>query len=249
MADNTAIEWTDATWNPITGCSVVSPGCTNCYAMRLAGTRLKNVASRKGLTKPTKAGPVWTGEVRFNAAELLKPLSWLRPRKIFACAHGDMFHPDVPDEWIDRGFAIMAVSYRHIYQVLTKRSDRMRRYLLDPATPERIWALVDAAEPFRDAYLNKVGAQYRGREWPLGNVWLGVSVEDQARADERRADLKALAALGWPTWVSYEPALGGVDWTGWEFLRWLISGGESAMMSPVTRISRFSWWKQRVNTS
>src|SRR3546814_18786753 len=83
MADGTKIEWTDATWNPITGGSVVSTGCKHCYAMKLAGTRLKHVASRKGLTVDTKAGPVWTGEVRFNESELLRPLSWRRPRMIF----------------------------------------------------------------------------------------------------------------------------------------------------------------------
>lgn len=114
MADKTSIEWVaapdgtpGATWNPITGCSVVSPGCTNCYAMRLAGGRLKNEPSRAGLTQSSKAGPVWTGEVRFNRHWLDQPLRWRRSRRIFVCAHGDLFHEAVPDEWIDQVFAVM----------------------------------------------------------------------------------------------------------------------------------------------
>ena len=110
MAENTKIEWADATWNPITGCSVTSPGCTNCYAMKLAGTRLQHHPSRAGLTVPSKAGPVWTGEVRFNEQWLTQPLQWKRPRRIFVCAHGDLFHENVPDEWIDKVFAVMALA-------------------------------------------------------------------------------------------------------------------------------------------
>ena len=82
MADRSKIEWTDATWNPVLGCSPISPGCTICYAMRLAGTRLKNHRSRVGLTRPSKAGPVWNGKVRFYAEALLQPLRWRRPRPI-----------------------------------------------------------------------------------------------------------------------------------------------------------------------
>lgn len=129
MADGTKIEWTDATWNPITGCSVVSPGCTNCYAMKLAGTRLKHHPTREGLTTDSKAGPVWNGKVRFNESMLLDPLKWRRPRMIFVCAHGDLFAENVPDEWIDQVFAVMALAPHHTFQVLTKRPERMRAYL------------------------------------------------------------------------------------------------------------------------
>src|SRR4051794_3676907 len=101
MADTTKIEWTDSTWNIITGCTVISPGCTNCYAMRLAGTRMKFTPSRKGLTDDSKAGPVWNGQVRFNEEWLTQPLTWKKPKRIFVCAHGDLFHDEVPDEWID----------------------------------------------------------------------------------------------------------------------------------------------------
>lgn len=129
MADTSAIEWTDATWNPVTGCSVVSPGCTNCYAMKLAGTRLQHHPSRAGLTQDSKAGPVWTGEVRFNEQWLDQPRRWKRGRNIFVCAHGDLFHESVPDEWLDRVFRQMGIAHHHTFQVLTKRSGRMRSYM------------------------------------------------------------------------------------------------------------------------
>jgi len=129
LSDKSKIEWTDATWNPITGCAIDTPGCINCYAMRLAGTRLKHHPSRKGLTKMVKGKPVWTGEVRLNEAWLKQPLQWARPRRIFVCAHGDLFYESVPDEWIDKVFAVMALASRHTFQVLTKRADRMRAYI------------------------------------------------------------------------------------------------------------------------
>lgn len=138
MADGTKIEWTDATWNPITGCSVTSPGCTNCYAMKLAGTRLRHDPSRAGLTEMTKTGPIWNGQIRFNEKWLTQPLQWKRGRKIFVCAHGDLFHESVPDEWIDRVFAVMALCPQHTFQVLTKRSARMREYMTNPETPFRV---------------------------------------------------------------------------------------------------------------
>jgi protein gp37 len=220
MADNTKIEWTEATWNPITGCSVVSPGCTNCYAMRLAGTRLAQHPSRAGLTRDSKAGPVWTGEVRLNPQWLDQPLRWKRPRMIFVCAHGDLFHESVPDEWIDKVFAIMALAPQHTFQVLTKRSRRMRKYLADPDLPYRIVCEVEGidgkalADPARftiescDDDRGCVGIPAR---WPLPNIWLGVSAEDQARADERIPDLLATPAA--VRWLSAEPLLGPVDLT------------------------------------
>jgi len=199
MADGTAIEWTDATWNPITGCSVVSPGCTNCYAMRLAGTRLRHDPSRAGLTRATRAGPVWTGAVRFNERWLDQPLRWSRPRRIFVCAHGDLFDEAVPDEWIDRIFRVMSTAPRHTFQVLTKRAERMRRYLSDPTVHGRI--RYDARPP-----------------WPLPNVWLGVSVEDQRRADERIPILLDTPAA--VRWASAEPLLGPIDLTWISFRRY-----------------------------
>jgi protein gp37 len=241
MADGTRIEWTDATWNPITGCSVVSPGCTNCYAMKLAGTRLKHHPSRKGLTTLTKAGPVWNGKLRFNEGWLDQPLRWREPRMIFVCAHGDLFHEAAPDEWIDRVFAVMAMSTQHTFQVLTKRPERMQEYL--EAGPIRREAII--------GQMHMLGAHFAAIPWPLPNVWLGVSVERQQEADERVPILLGTPAV--VRWISAEPLLGPVDLTtidvsgdreiaplGWNHLGrlaegepegprldWVVVGGES----------------------
>lgn len=210
MADNTHIEWTQATWNIITGCTVHSPGCTNCYAMKLAGTRLAHHESRAGLTTDNKAGPVWNGQVRFNEQWLDQPLRWKRPRMIFVCAHGDLFHESVPDAWIDRVFAVMALCPQHTFQVLTKRSDRMREYLSNPDLRRRLDYIInawgDAVGPHAKV---RRAASYRLQALPLPNVWLGVSVEDQARADQRIPDLLATPAA--VRWLSCEPLLGPVN--------------------------------------
>lgn len=209
MSDKTNIEWSEATWNPITGCSVVSAGCKHCYAMKLAGTRLKHHPSRKGLTRDTKAGPVWTGEVRFNEQWLTQPLKWTRPRKIFVCAHGDLFAEGVPDEWIDRVFAVMATSRTHTFQVLTKRPERMRDYLARFKPDGQGWITPNGGDGYQS--LCPLGPE----RWPLPNVWLGVSVEDQKTADQRIPHL--LATLSAIRWISYEPALGPVDFRRWMF--------------------------------
>ncbi|MEC7763344.1 MAG: phage Gp37/Gp68 family protein [Pseudomonadota bacterium] len=232
MSDHTKIEWTDATWNVVTGCTVVSPGCTNCYAMGLAGTRLKHHPSRAGLTDESRAGPVWNGEVRFNEQWLDQPLRWRKPRNIFVCAHGDLFHPAVPDEWIDRVFAVMALAPHHRFQVLTKRADRMREYVtcvpdcLSPYAFEGERLEGAAAEIGRSLGWDHDVMGTTGYEamqsWPLPNVWLGVSVEDQKRADERIPDLLATPAA--VRWISAEPLLGPVDLEPW--LDWPEGGCE-----------------------
>lgn len=207
MADNTKIEWADATLNYVNGCSVTSPGCTNCYAMRLAGTRLKHHPSRAGLTTSTKAGPVWTGEVRDNSAALEQALRWKKPRAIFWNAHGDLFHENVPDEWIDRQFAVMALTPQHRHMVLTKRSARMREYLSQHRW--HIWSAIGRGiDPKRWRNLPPI---IGGDCTPVPNVWLGVSVEDQRRADERIPDLLATPAA--VRFISAEPLLGPVDLT------------------------------------
>ncbi len=174
MANTTNIEWTDATWNPITGCSIISPGCTNCYVMKLAGTRLRNHPSREGLTKEVNGNHVWAGEVRLNKAWLEQPLHWRNPRMIFVCAHGDLFHKSVPDEWIDCIFAIMALCPQHTFQVLTKRAERMRVYLTRFAPPAIKQCWIENTPECLDAVLAFSEIWYG--EWPLPNVWLGVSV-------------------------------------------------------------------------
>lgn len=239
MADGTKIEWTDATWNPITGCSVVSPGCTNCYAMKLAGTRLKNHPTREGLTNDSKAGPVWNGQVRFNESMLLDPLRWRRPRMIFVCAHGDLFAENVPDDWIDQVFAVMALAPQHTFQVLTKRPERMRDYLTDSAAQDRIQNAAFKLDPDDGATLCadiQIGSD---RLLPLPNVWLGVSVEDQRRAEERIPVLLETPAA--VRWISAEPLLGPIDirrhievghidselGLSNPGLDWVVAGGES----------------------
>jgi protein gp37 len=215
MADKSAIEWTEATWNPIVGCSIVSPGCTNCYAMKMAYRLVgMGVETYAGLTKDSNAGPVWTGAVRLVEDALLKPLRWKRPRQIFVNSMSDLFHESVPDEWIDQIFAVIALAPQHTFQVLTKRADRMRAYV------SGMW---DRREHLGEL-MGKIGGEERkgwyapecdsqrgwvGMHLPLPNVWLGVSTEDQARADERIPDLLATPAA--VRWVSAEPLLGAID--------------------------------------
>lgn len=196
MADTSLIEWTDATWQPITGCSIISPGCAECYAMRLAGSRLRNHPSRAGLTNPSKAGPVWNGTVRFNREWLEQPLAWSRPRRVFVCAHGDLFHEGVDESWIDAVFEVMARAKQHTFQVLTKRADRMRAYVT--GFPER-----------RKTFACHSGLDFV--QWPLPNVWLGVSAERQIEADQRIPLLLETPAA--VRFLSAEPLLGPIDLT------------------------------------
>lgn len=226
MADKTEIEWTDATWNPITGCTLVSEGCRNCYAAQLAATRLKNTPSRKGLARKNAVGEAkFTGEVRFNEQWLTQPLKWQKPRRIFVCAHGDLFHEDVPDDWIDKIFAVMAMCPQHTFQVLTKRPSRMRGYLCGDASRQRVaWCealqVMNMYAPgWKDESIhgkNRSRVISVGQEWPPSNVWLGVSVEDQKTASERIPPLLETPAK--IRFVSAEPLLGPIDLThvDWE---------------------------------
>lgn len=221
MAEKTKIEWCrnedgspGSTWNPITGCTLASPGCQYCYAADLAATRLSSHPSRAGLTRRNAAGvAAWTGEVRLNTQWLDQPLRWGRPRRIFVCAHADLFHEAVPDEWIDRVFAVMALAPQHTFQVLTKRAARMRDYFAKIRhegghcdSMAIIWerALEMASDYDRLDF-------YQPRVRTLPNVWLGVSAEDQQRADERIPDLLATPAA--VRFGSFEPLLGPLELT------------------------------------
>lgn len=263
---NTTIQWTHLpgfkgeTWNPVAGCSHASPGCKHCYAERMAARlELMGITHYAGLTEKVKGKAVWTGRVK-QAPEsvLMKPLHWRKPRCIFVNSMGDLFHEDVQDEWIDQVFAVMAQCPQHIFIILTKRSQRMREYVtsFSPCIERGSRVLFkrtsfdfDVAQgPPTPSYVTRGGSQphkrpkgeplFSWKNWPLPNVWLGVSVEDQKRADERRDDLKVLADMGWRTLVSYAPALGPVDWTGWAFVRWMLSEGESG---PGARPSHPDW--------
>jgi protein gp37 len=204
MGDKTGISWTNSTWNPIVGCSIVSPACTNCYAMAQAGRieRMHPNSHYAGTTQSVRGHKaVWTGLLKQAPGHiLLQPLHWKKPRRIFVNSMSDLFHENVPDEWIDRIFAVMALAPRHTFQILTKRPARMRAYCSGDRREEIFYAAVDLATAYEISF-----------DWPLRNVWLGVTAEDQTRADERIPDLLATPAA--KRFVSVEPMLGPVDLT------------------------------------
>ncbi|TPM92693.1 phage Gp37/Gp68 family protein [Mesorhizobium sp. B2-1-3A] len=223
MADKSPIEWTDATWNPVVGCSIVSPGCTHCYAMKMAG-RIEAMGGAKhyaGTTKMVNGTTVWTGKLALAPEKtLLQPLAWRAPRRIFVNSMGDLFHEDVPDEWIDRVFAVMALAPLHTFQVLTKRAKRMREYLTDRTVMRRIYTLVCEMTVELEPGIVLIAAPRHEKnappgprvyldQWPLPNVWLGVSAERQQEADERIPDLLATPAA--IRFVSAEPLLGKIN--------------------------------------
>lgn len=205
---STKIEWTDETWNPTLGCDKVSPGCDGCFAIRTARIRGGNphpkiAQAYAGLTKRTAGGLDWTGDVRVLPDRLDMPLHWRKPRKVFVDSQSDLFHDGVGTAFIARVFAVMAATPRHTYQVLTKRHGRMRSLLGREDFRQKV--RVELAE-LRGLMVGDVSLP-----WPLPNVWLGVSVEDQ-----QRADLRIPALLGTPAavrWLSCEPLLGPVDLT------------------------------------
>jgi protein gp37 len=209
MSDRSAIEWTDATWNPIVGCSIVSPGCTNCYAMKMAariekmnrtgGSGSNYVNHYDGTTKSVNGNVVWTGKLtRAPKKTLLAPLGRKTPTKYFVNSMGDLFHEDCPDEWIDQVFAVMALCPHHTFQVLTKRAERMRDYITS-VTFSRI-----------DRAASSLNAKHCVPAHSLfTNVWLGVSCERQEEADERIPLLLQTPAA--VRFISAEPLLGPVD--------------------------------------
>lgn len=258
--DKSKIEWTDATWNPLRGCSRVSEGCRNCYAERVAARFSSGPyidpsqeADREdipaqpyhGLAKMTPDGPRWTGDVRLVKYKLSDPRRWKRPRRIFVNSMSDLFHEKVPDAWIDQIFAVMALAPQHTFQVLTKRPERMRQYLgsgsYESHRRVQVW----------NARLPMCGKPVPPMDWPLKNVWLGVSVENQATADERIPLL--IHAPAARRWISYEPALGPVNLNDYLLqqivggphdgklfygLNWVVVGGESG---PGARPFDVSW--------
>lgn len=208
MADKSAIEWTDATWNPIVGCSIDTTGCIHCYAMRMAG-RIEAMGSAvhyAGTTRKVNGNTVWTGKLALAPEHILtQPLRWARPRRIFVNSMGDLFHEGVPDEWIDKVFAVMALSPQHTFQVLTKRARRMREYVR--RLPNRDDLVADQAVTMTHGD-HRRHVMFAVRN-PLPNVWLGVSAERQQEADARIPELLATPAA--IRFVSAEPLLGPID--------------------------------------
>jgi protein gp37 len=239
---STAIEWTDATWNPVTGCTKVSPGCASCYIERTPAFRMTGQRFERGRIP-----------VRLHHDRLEQPLRWRKPRRVFVVSMGDLFHEDVPDGFISQVWSKMYASPKHTFQVLTKRPERMRRWLERCGDGGRLgWMTLDAEEP--KGYRGS-GIIVGGGRWPLPNVWLGVSVENQRMADERIPLLLETPAA--VRFLSCEPLLGplwfergqylapGVSASiqdvpglrakirsdeirlGRRFLDWVIVGGES----------------------
>ena len=187
MGVDTTIEWTDATWNPVRGCSKISPGCAHCYAERFA-ERFRGVPGH-----PYEQG----FDLRLVPEMLDRPLHWRKPRRIFVNSMSDLFHADVPTEYIARVIAVMQQAHWHTYQVLTKRSARLRELLNGP--------------------LAHAGT--------LPHVWWGVSVENRKHGLPRIDDLRQTPAR--IRFLSVEPLLedlGPIDLSG---IDWVIAGGES----------------------
>jgi len=141
VGDKSKIEWTDATWNTVYGCTRVSAGCDNCYAVKVTQRLAGSLGEAWGLVSPGKKH--FNGTVALLHKRLDQPLRWKKPRRIFVNSLSDLFHPDVPLEFVDKVFAVMALCSRHTFQVLTKRPERMREYMIDPATPFRVAKAMD----------------------------------------------------------------------------------------------------------
>jgi protein gp37 len=220
------IEWTDETWNPVDGCTKVSAGCAHCYAATFAHRQM---------------GP-WKGraftDVRCHPSRLDVPLHWRKPRRVFVNSMSDLFHSDVPDAFIGRVFERMRLAPGHTFQVLTKRPERMLAWLSRCGNGGGLgWITHDGSEPER-AYGGTGIIVGDADRWPLPNVWLGVSVENQATADERIPILLQTPAAH--RFVSAEPLLEPIDLSIYlasgfdepphnDILSWVIVGGESGV--------------------
>lgn len=271
MSDNTAISWTDATWPIVAGCDYVSPGCSNCWAVR-DSWRLAHNPHRKvhepyfgTVDKRPDGKLVWSGVVRTLPQRLDWPLKWRKARRIFVCSQSDLFHQKVPFEFIAAVYGVMAACPEHTFQVLTKHPQRAREFFdwlglqRPPTSPlgTCLWyahqmagRTYDAREPFPDQW----------PEWPLENVWFGVTVEDQRRADERIPELIRIPAV--IRWLSVEPMLERVDlglmgtlpgdeFPGYQmvhqYIHLVVCGGESAQTRAVTRPFELAWGLDLLN--
>lgn len=262
MAQNSNIEWTDATWNCIRGCSRVSEGCRNCYAERVAMRFSGPGKPYEGLVKIANGHPQWTGKVKFVKEHLADPLKWKTPRRVFVNSMSDLFHDGLTVEQIDQVFAVMALCREHTFQVLTKRPARMLEYMLNIQNEDKDthrWsglACEISDSPCAAGVIEDL-------DWPPKNIWLGVSCENQATADERiPLLLQTPAAI---RWVSAEPLLAPLDiehylamtCRKWDTdppnpigcdgekcpgrrLDWIVAGSESG---PGARFAELDWFR------
>ncbi|MXX67823.1 MAG: phage Gp37/Gp68 family protein [Gemmatimonadales bacterium] len=198
MGEQTAIEWTDATWNPVTGCTKVSAGCDNCYAAAFARRRLKHTYLLRRPAVETDENEADPFAVRLWPERLAQPERWSRPRMIFVNSMSDLFHKDIPVDYVRRIFEVMLACDRHIYQVLTKR----------PARAASFWAS---------------HAEELGHAEIPAHIWLGTSIENQRVAYRRSHLVRVPAAV---RFLSCEPLLGPLN-LDLEGIHWVIVGGES----------------------
>ncbi len=213
VSSGSSIEWTEATWNPVVGCTRASAGCDHCYAVKQT-YRLEWMGQAKyaGLTVLNSRGDRhFNGVVRTVPEALEIPLRWRKPRMIFVNSMSDLFHKDVPFEFIDQVFAVMALCPQHTFQVLTKRPERMAEYLTFVNTIDCINQQItilgrECDSPEQTAM---IGGAENSRQWPLPNVWLLASCEDQEQLDKRVPDLLRCPAA--VRGLSLEPLLGPMD--------------------------------------
>lgn len=245
------IEWTDKTWNPVVGCSLASPGCALCYAgtmarrqvaMAAAAGRVSPYADVVRVAEPGQkartGAAAWNGQVAFLPERLAEPLRWRNGARIFVNSMSDLFHERLSFDAIAAVFGVMASTPQHTFQVLTKRPARMLRFLLTA----RVLGLSEVACD----YLKAAGVPLSDDavRSPSSNIWLGVSVEDQPRADERLPLLAEVRAMGWHTFASVEPLIGRVAMPRanlWESAEWVIIGGESG---PHSRRCEADWIRE-----
>lgn len=232
MGAKSGILWTDATWNVMSGCTKISPGCKFCYAKHQAWPRLAKAP-----------GNVYTGrefeDVRFHLDKLALPLQWQRPRKIFVNSLSDLFHEDISDDEIAATYAVMGMARHHIFQVLTKRADRAADWYRRMSWESCLDAFSRLVDVDAHPALARTWKVRRPVTWPLPNLWMGISAEDQAHYDQRIPHLMSIPAE--VHWVSAEPLLSRINLqlhravpgpdrrliTIGKQLKWVVVGGES----------------------
>lgn len=212
MGDNSKIAWTDATWSPIVGCTKVSEGCRNCYAFSLHEKRHKAFQEGKLQNIPQYAQPF--NKIQLLEDRLQQPLKWKRPRKIFVNSLSDLFHPDVPFEFIDKVFAVMGRSQHHIFQILTKRPERMLEYFQSDRYQRILFESyklnIKVRPEMMGAGIDDPKGWGNGKPaWGFSHVWLGVTAENQEQADKRIPILRQVPAA--IRFLSIEPMLGPID--------------------------------------